>query len=138
MINEIDEILKKRKIKPTAMRILVLKELLTKNKAVNLYELENNFDKVERTTLYRTLNTFVDYNLIHKIDDGTGSVKYALCDDDCDCKLDDLHIHFLCVKCEKTFCLKDIPIPMVKLPDNMIFETANYVIKGTCEKCSKR
>lgn len=138
MINEIDEILKKRKIKPTAMRILVLKELLTKNKAINLYELENNFDKVERTTLYRTLKTFVDYNLIHKIDDGTGSVKYAICDDNCNCKFDDLHVHFLCVKCEKTFCLKDIPIPLVKLPDNMIFETANYVIKGICEKCSKR
>lgn len=137
MINEIDEILKHRKIKPTAMRILVLKELLSKNKAVNLYELENNFDKVERTTLYRTLNTFVDYNLIHKIDDGTGSVKYALCDDNCNCKLDDLHIHFLCVKCEKTFCLKDIPIPIVKLPDNMTFETANYVVKGICEKCRK-
>lgn len=137
MINEIDEILKHRKIKPTAMRILVLKELLSKNKAINLYELENNFDKVERTTLYRTLNTFVDYNLIHKIDDGTGSVKYALCDDDCNCKLDDLHVHFLCVKCEKTYCLKDIPIPIVQLPDNMTFETANYVIKGICEKCRK-
>lgn len=137
MINEIDEILKHRKIKPTAMRILVLKELLSKNKAVNLYELENNFDKVERTTLYRTLNTFVDYNLIHKIDDGTGSVKYALCDNDCNCKLDDLHVHFLCIKCEKTFCLKDIPIPIVKLPDNLTFETANYVVKGICEKCRK-
>lgn len=137
MNSEIEKILLEKNIKPTAMRLLVLKEILKLNKAVNIYELEQLFEKVERTTLFRTLNTFVDFNLIHRIDDGTGAVKYAICEKDCNCQIEELHVHFLCVKCAKTLCLKDIPIPMVKLPDNMIFETANYVIKGTCGKCRK-
>ena len=137
MDNEAERILENKNIKPTAMRILVLKELLLQSDAVSLYELEQKFDKVERTTLFRTLNTFVENNLIHKIDDGTGAVKYALCDKDCTCELEDLHVHFLCTKCGRTFCLKDIPIPSFQLPNNFEFKTANFVIKGICPHCHK-
>nr|WP_321376950.1 transcriptional repressor [uncultured Bacteroides sp.] len=137
MNSEAEKILADKNIKPTAMRILVLKELLLQSDAVSLYDLEQKFDKVERTTLFRTLNTFVENSLIHKIDDGTGAVKYALCEKDCTCELKDLHLHFLCTKCGRTFCLKDIPIPSFQLPDNFVFETANFVIKGVCPHCHK-
>ncbi len=138
MNDRIEKILEGKNIKPTAMRILVFRELLSQSKAVSLYDLEQKFDKVERTTLFRTLNTFVENNLIHKIDDGTGAVKYALCEENCTCHLKDLHVHFLCTKCEKTFCLKEIPIPSVQLPDNFVFETANFVIKGICPQCCEK
>lgn len=137
MNSEIEQILEGKGIKPTAMRILVLNELHSQSEAISLYELEQKFNKVERTTLFRTLNTFERNNLIHKIDDGTGAVKYALCDENCTCELENLHVHFLCIKCKKTFCLKEIPVPFIQLPDKFEFKTANFVIKGICPHCQE-
>ena len=132
---EIDSKLQSKNIKPTAMRQLVLKVLIKQKKAINLNELERNFDNVDRSTLFRTLKTFQDNNLIHSIDDGTGSVKYALCEDSCICEPEDLHVHFLCQKCGQTFCFKDLPVPQPKLPEGFNFDNANFVVKGTCSSC---
>jgi Fur family ferric uptake transcriptional regulator len=116
MNSEIDKKLKQKSIKPTSMRRLVLDILIHKKKAVSLYEIEKEFDNVERSTIFRTLKTFQDHYLIHSVDDGTGAVKYALCDDACTCNLDDLHIHFLCNKCGQTHCLKEITVPKLEMP----------------------
>ena len=135
MRKEIEKILLHKNIKPTSMRQLVYEILLKYQKAMSLYEIEQQFDNVERSTIFRTLKTFQDNNLIHSIDDGTGAVKYALCDDECTCNLDDLHVHFLCNKCGQTHCLKDMPVPKMDLPENFSFESANFVIKGICPIC---
>ena len=135
MSNKIDEKLQRKNIKPTAMRELVYEVLDKNKKALSLYEIEQQFENVERSTIFRTLKTFQDKLLIHSVDDGSGAVKYALCDDDCTCSLDDLHYHFLCTKCGQTHCLKNMPIPKVDLPEGFSFENANFVIKGTCPNC---
>lgn len=135
MSNEIDKKLQNRNIKPTAMRELVYEVLDKNKKALSLYEIEKQFDNVERSTIFRTLKTFQDKFLIHSVDDGSGAVKYALCEDDCTCSLDDLHYHFLCTKCGQTHCLKNMPIPKVDLPEGFSFDSANFVIKGICPNC---
>jgi Fur family transcriptional regulator, ferric uptake regulator len=135
MQNKIENQLKDRHIKPTAMRELVLSVLSEQNTAISLAELEQNFEKAERTTLYRTLKTFEENKLIHSIDDGTGSVKYALCKETCHCNPEDLHVHFLCTKCQHTYCLNDIAIPTISLPVNFKLETINMVVKGICANC---
>ena len=132
---EIDSKLQLKNIKPTAMRQLVLRVLTKQKKAINLNEIEQHFDNVDRSTLFRTLKTFQDNNLIHSIDDGTGSVKYALCEDSCTCEPEYLHVHFLCQKCGQTFCFKDLPVPQPKLPEGFDFDNANFVVKGTCSSC---
>jgi Fur family ferric uptake transcriptional regulator len=124
-----------RNIKPTAMRELVLKVLSEQKAAISLADLEQKFDKVDKVTLYRTLKTFEENKLIHSIDDGTGSVKYALCRETCQCNPEDLHIHFLCTKCKQTYCLTDIPVPSVSLPAQFTLENINMVIKGICSNC---
>ena len=124
MNEEIDKKLNQKSIKPTSMRRLVLDILIHKKKAVSLYEIEKEFDNVERSTIFRTLKTFQDNYLIHSVDDGTGAVKYALCDDDCTCNLDDLHIHFLCNKCGQTHCLKEISVPQLEMPKG--FDLVNF------------
>lgn len=134
-MNNIESKLKGRHIKPTAMRELVLKVLNEQKAAISLSELEHKFDKADKVTLYRTLKTFEENKLIHSIDDGTGSVKYALCSETCECNPDDLHIHFLCTKCKQTYCLSDIPVPKVNLPTSFSLETINMVIKGRCAGC---
>ena len=132
-----DERLKSRNIKPTAMRELVLKILGEQDVAISLADLEQKFEKVDKVTLYRTLKTFEENKLIHSIDDGAGSVKYALCNETCQCHPKDLHVHFLCSKCKQTYCLNDIPVPSVNLPTHFTLENINMVVKGICSNCHK-
>jgi len=136
-MKETDNKLTMRNIKPTAMRELVLKVLSEQDKAISLAELEQKFDNADKTTLYRTLKTFEENKLIHCIDDGTGAVKYALCKETCQCHPEDLHVHFLCTKCQQTYCLTDISIPSIALPVNFKLETINMVVKGICSNCDK-
>jgi len=126
-----------RNIKPTAMRELVLKVLSEQTAAISLADLEQTFEKADKVTLYRTLKTFEENKLIHSIDDGTGSVKYALCKETCQCHPEDLHVHFLCDKCKKVYCLNDIPVPTINLPKDFSLESVNMVVKGVCFNCKK-
>lgn len=131
-----DSLLNNRNIKPTAMRELVLKVLTEQSAAISLAELEQQFQKADKITLYRTLKTFEENKLIHSVDDGTGSVKYALCTEKCQCKPEDLHIHFHCTMCQSTFCLNDIPVPTLILPAQFTVSGINMVVKGICANCN--
>ena len=125
-----------KKINPTAMRLLVLDSLLKQRSAISLSDLEKALETADRITIYRTLKTFEDKGLIHIIDDGTGSPKYALCLEDCDAsKHHDLHVHFNCIVCKETFCLPNSKIPEVSLPDNFTSTEMNLVVKGICSAC---
>ena len=93
-------------------------------------------ETVDKSTLFRTISLFHRKMLIHSIDDGSGSVKYSVCRRNCTCSLSDLHVHFSCTKCKKTFCMESIPIPEVQLPDGFLPENINFVLKGLCRHCS--
>jgi Fur family ferric uptake transcriptional regulator len=132
----VEQKLSNKNIQPTAMRILVLNSLLEQNSAVSLSDIEKNLEPADRITIYRTLKTFEGKGLVHMIDDGTGSPKYALCLEECDAtQHHDLHVHFNCVLCKETFCLPDTKIPEILLPDNFTSTEMNLVVKGICSKC---
>ena len=137
MDTKLDKKLQYRDVKPTAMRALVMEILLEQNAAISLKELESKFTVADKSTLFRTLKTFEKIKIIHSIEDGSGSVKYAVCHDSCDCNPSDLHVHFRCTKCEKTFCLNEIPVPQIKLPVGFDLESVNMVVKGICANCKK-
>ena len=127
-----------KNINPTAMRLLVLDSLLKQHSAVSLSDIEKSLEPADRITIYRTLKTFSEKGLIHIIDDGTGSPKYALCAEDCDANQHhDLHVHFYCVSCKETFCLPNSKIPEVALPADFTTTEMNLVVKGVCSKCKK-
>lgn len=107
------DLLAKRDIQPTAIRILVLRTMMQAGRSVSLLDLETMLDTVDKSTIFRTLTLFLSHHLIHSIDDGTGSFKYAVCSDSCSCDVSDLHTHFHCEKCNKTFCFTNIPTPVV-------------------------
>lgn len=128
-----------RHIKPTAIRVLVLRELMhEEDMAVSMSELEDALGTVDKSTVFRTITLFLAHHLIHCVDDGTGALKYAVCDADCNCEMDDLHSHFYCEGCHMTFCLKHTHVPIVKLPDGFEIHTVNYVLKGLCPACAEK
>ena len=55
MSNKIDEKLQRKNIKPTAMRELVYEVLDKNKKALSLYEIEQQFDNVERITFVKNI-----------------------------------------------------------------------------------
>jgi Fur family ferric uptake transcriptional regulator len=135
-MQNLNEILKYRKIQPTAMRILVLKELQYSKRALSLNEMEILFNQADKTTLYRTLKTFEKNKLVHSIEDGTGSTKYALCEESCECLPEQSHIHFHCQNCGETFCIPDVQLPKLSLPKNFLGNEVNLIVKGVCDKCN--
>lgn len=132
------DLLSEREIQPTAIRLLVLREMLLANRPVSLLDLEQTLDTVDKSSIFRTLTLFLSHHLIHCIDDGTGSFKYAVCSPGCSCGVEDLHTHFHCERCNRTFCFKNIPTPVVKLPEGFTLNSINYVLKGLCPKCAAK
>jgi len=137
MEDKYTERLLRQGIKPTSIRLLVLKTILDKKENFSIPDLETELETVDKSTLFRTFNLFLNNNLIHSIDDGSGALKYAVCDEGCDCSIEYLHVHFYCTKCRQTFCLRNTPIPITKLPEGFTTESVNCVVKGCCNRCSK-
>src|SRR5690606_8729921 len=138
-MTETEKFLEDKRVRPTAMRILIYRYIAQKKRAVSLTDIENAFTKADRTTLYRTLKTFEENGIVHQIDDGTGKSKYALCEVGCNCEMEqDLHLHFHCSNCHETVCLTKHKIPHIKRPDGYLAENVNLVIKGIFEKCNDR
>lgn len=136
-MDETEKFLKEKRIRPTAMRILIYKFLAEKEVAVTLADIDQAFYKSDRTTLYRTIKTFEEHAIVHQIEDGTGVTKYALCAEGCNCEVDtDLHLHFHCSSCGETQCLTERKIPHINLPTGFTVNDINLVVKGVCNKCN--
>ena len=133
-----------RGIKPTALRVLILRTLRQMGCAASLTDLEARLVTVDKSTIFRTLTLFLAHHIVHGVDDGTGQMKYAPCSPHCHCGDDDLescsdlHAHFYCERCQRTYCLRGLPIPTVSLPDGFRLHTATYVLKGLCPACAAR
>ena len=136
-MKDIEKLFASKDLRVTAMRLLIYRFLADKKSAVTLSNIENAFEKADRTTLYRTIKTFEEKDIVHLIDDCTGITKYALCEKGCNCEIEtDLHLHFHCNNCNETICLTEHKIPLIKVPDGFVSENVNLVVKGICDKCS--
>ncbi|MFN3405005.1 MAG: Fur family transcriptional regulator [Cytophagaceae bacterium] len=137
---DIKEMLREHNLKVTDQREQVLKVFLAKNKVLQLSEINKSISKdFDRITLYRTLNTFEQHGLIHKIPDKSGNATYALCrHDSVNHNHDDNHVHFKCTSCNVTLCLEDVEIPPIRIPKKFTAEKFNFLIEGRCEKCATK
>ncbi len=135
-----EDLLKDHELKVTSQRVTVLKAFITKNKVLSLAELHKMLGKeFDRITLYRTLNSFEDHGLIHKIPDTTGNSMYALCKhDSVHHTHEDNHVHFKCSSCNTTLCLEEVAIPTIKIPKKYKPEKFSFLVEGYCEKCNKK
>jgi Fur family transcriptional regulator, ferric uptake regulator len=136
-MNAVSEgLLKNFQLRSTPTRHEILCLFLKKEYALSQSDIEREInDSLDRVTIYRTLKTFLDKGLIHKVLDDEGSLKYALCSDACTNTIHHHnHVHFKCVKCGQTNCL-DIDIPSVRLPKGYKAKEFNLLIQGICEHC---
>ena len=132
-----NRLLKDFKLRTTETRSEILEQFLQKDYALSHHDIENGIaDELDRVTVYRTLKTFLDKGLIHKVLDDEGTLKYALCNEACSrAKHRHEHVHFKCTNCGQTNCLK-VEIPIVKLPQGYKTQELNLLIQGICQNCS--
>lgn len=128
-------ILQSHKLRITDCRLEIIQEFLDKNIALSHSDLEDKLkQQFDRVTIYRTLKTFLEKDLIHKVLDDSGATKYALCAQG-DTEHDHEHVHFKCEVCGETTCLEDVSLPQVKLPKGFEKKEMNLLVQGICDKC---
>jgi len=135
---ECSRLLGEHGIKPTANRIVVVRQLALSSRPLTLSELERQILSIDKSGIFRALTLFRDHHLVHIVEDGSGALRYELChshgDNDSD---DDLHVHFFCECCHRTFCLDGVPIPQVAVPPGYSVTSATHIVKGTCPDCAR-
>jgi len=137
MKNEVAEILKRSQLSVTESRTKILDLFRHSNGALAHADIETKTgEQFDRVTIYRTLQTFVEKGIVHTIPTADNSVLYALCKDQCSAgHHHDNHVHFICDECGTTYCLDNISIPEVHLPNGFKKLQTDVVISGTCNKC---
>lgn len=136
-MKQIPDILKRNSLSITDGRIKILELFYKSDGALAHADIEKKTGQVlDRVTVYRTLQTFVEKGIIHQVPTTDNSILYALCKQNCEeGHHHDNHVHFVCNQCEETVCLDDVTVPLVKLPVGFRPTHAAMIITGLCNNC---
>ncbi len=132
------QLLEEHGIKPTANRIVVLKELVKALHPITLSELEYRILSIDKSNIFRALTLFREHHLVHVIEGGSEGVRYELCHSHGHEHDEDVHPHFYCEQCQQTYCLDYTEVPEVQLPKGFEQKSSNLMIKGICPNCQKK
>lgn len=130
-------ILEKKGVKPTSNRIIVIKALIAAAGPVSLAELDEIIGTMDRSSIFRVLTLFAANHVVHALEDGSGTLRYEMCDGEDECTIDDMHTHFYCERCHRTYCFKSIHIPAIEMPEGFTMHSINYMVKGICPRCAE-
>ena len=134
-MESLEQLLEAHGVKPTANRILIARALQEASGPMTMMELEAELETIDKSNVFRTLTAFREAHLVHVLEDTGEGVRYELCHSHGEDHDEDLHVHFYCTHCHRTYCLENLPIPAVEVPEGYLWESANYLIKGTCPRC---
>lgn len=134
--HEIDTFLTENGVKPTANRILVVRQLMEASRPVSLADIELKLDTIDKSSIFRVLELLTEKEMVHVIDDGSRSLKYELCHNHGHIDSTDEHVHFHCERCGETLCLDGVSVPEVAVPADFTVHSANYILKGICPDCA--
>lgn len=134
-MTDLEELFALHKVKVTANRLLIAKALQDAGRPLSMTELEDRLETIDKSNVFRALSVFREAHLVHALEDSGDGVRYELCHSHGDEHDDDVHVHFYCVKCRRTFCLYDTPVPPVEQPDGFKVEGSSYLLKGICPDC---
>ena len=132
----VEDILQNHKLKNTKLRKAVLSLLMESDKGLSHQDISKTIEvEFDRVTLFRTLHSFEENGILHKIIDPNGTAKYAYtlpAQSEKECS----HAHFICLKCEEVFCLDEVfPLEEVKVPKGFSKKAIDVQVKGFCDKC---
>ena len=127
--------LKRHKLRVTPGRLELLSLLLDNKNALSQSFIQNEFNKMDRVTLYRILGVFQDKGIIHKITDEKGAAHFALCKEECSSNgHKHHHIHFECDNCHTIYCVDSPALKLGQLSNYNVREL-DIKAKGNCVDC---
>lgn len=134
-IEQIDHLIKSRKLAVTAIRRQVLALLSRPGCAFTRKQIETELGEyADRVTIYRTLKVLVEHFLVHKIVMDQQEVKFKLIDPQ---KGSD-HPHFYCASCQQLMCLPPKLINKELVPEGYQIHSWRVVMEGLCNQCSQQ
>jgi len=116
----IEDILKNKKIKPTVARISLLTIFQERQKPLCYEDIKESIS-MDKATFYRNMATFEQAGLFN-IFSSSNNIRYF--------ELKHTpHAHFICSKCNKVECIKNIDISIEG------HEIQTITIGGICKEC---
>ena len=134
-MNDLEELFALHGVKVTANRLLIAQALQDAGRPLSMTELEARLETIDKSNVFRALTAFKEAHLVHALEDAGDGVRYELCHSHDEDEDDDVHVHFYCIKCHRTYCLYDTPVPLVRVPQGYETESVSYLVKGICPDC---
>lgn len=131
-----EKLLEDKQVKPTAMRLLVAQEFLKRTEAKSLHAIEEALPTADKVTIYRTVKTFMDNDIVHAVMLPDGQTKYALCNHAG--HLHHVHPHFTCKKCGQTQCLQKTQMHLEYFPKGFEISESLLSFSGYCPECIEK
>ncbi len=143
VISEVEEKLRAKESRLTTRRELILKVLLENNgkhlSAEEVYNLvKREAPDVGLATVYRTLELFLESDLIQTIDFGDGRKRYEF---GAEAGENHHHHHLICIKCGQII---EVNEDLLEELENRVSKKHNFTVTdhqlkifGVCEQCNK-
>jgi Fur family transcriptional regulator, ferric uptake regulator len=136
MMDEAYALLGHKNLSRTPCRVDVLRTLLESGSALSETEIRNKLSYAfDRTTIYRTLRSFLEQDVIHSIALEGGDVRYAITRNK-QKSAEHFHAHFFCDGCNNVYCLPKPEFNPPVLPDGFTASGYDLIINGKCKTCN--
>ncbi len=124
------EFLSSAKLRRTSARMAVLTALLKTDRPLTREQISDmtGSHAPNKVTIYRTLESFVDADIVHKafLQDRTWHFELAH-----NCSKHQCHPHFSCTGCGQTHCMTDVAMPMANTRSSPITCLATLSISSS-------
>jgi Fur family ferric uptake transcriptional regulator len=118
----------------TTAKTAVLQILTESKTALSHTEIHAKIgDLCDRVTIYRILDRLLNDDIIHKVSNLEGTVKYAKCTHLHPVQIHN-HAHFSCENCHEITCLDTVK-PSYIMPHNYKVKEINFILSGLCPNC---
>ena len=132
--NKTRDMLKEAGLYCTTPRLAILQALLEADGPLSQDAIAQTLSSTpDKATIYRTLTSLMEANLVHKAYIDERAAYYETADH---CSDSQCHPHFTCTVCGKTHCLTDLKIPMAPA-DHQGFQIKRQQVRleGICPAC---
>ncbi len=138
MQTTVKDILSTNHLQRTPCRVSVLEVLKEAGIALSEPEIKNLLAYAyDRATLFRTLRTFVENNIIHEVIVNKNEIKYALTHVNRTDEYQQGHAHFNCISCGRVFCLGAVSRNLLNIPEGFEISSFEVLFNGKCIQCRK-
>jgi len=124
------------------VRLGVLKVLADSTQPLGVQQvLEKLPEHTDTVTVYRTLNTFTNKKVVHRVRGEDRTWRYALGGSERSAQQPHAHPHFVCETCGIVECLEDSQIPptfvrSLKVGNRYEVHYPEVTLHGVCPKCN--